>query len=62
MSAASKEYIKWVKEQTLAKDPELQFYNKAPQKAMSTDPNAIEHAGLSGSPPVTANVQTNSSN
>lgn len=30
LSASSKEYIKWVKEQTMQKDPMMAFYNEKP--------------------------------
>ena len=41
LATGSKEYIKWVQEQTLKKDPQQAFFNIRPEAAIQALDNAI---------------------
>lgn len=44
LATGSVEYIEWIKQQTMKKDPEAAFYNKAPSKAMKHDDTKVADA------------------
>lgn len=44
LATGSVEYIQWVKDQTLKKDPEAAFFNKAAPKAMQHDATKVTEA------------------
>jgi hypothetical protein len=44
LATGSVEYIQWVKDQTLKKDPDAAFFNKGPSKAMKHDDTKVADA------------------
>jgi len=48
LAGGSTEYLAWVKQQTLKKDPSQAFFNEKPKEAMKALDNAVDDMSVKG--------------